>query len=616
MYHLLLGVQYIGIILLVLLILYVANQKPSSRQQLVLGITVALLINFIGYLFEMRATNKEMALQAVKFIYFGKPYVILFMFAFQMEICKMPIRKWRFNVLLLIHIFVTALVLTCEHNTLFYSSIEFVDNGFFPHLKLGHGSIYWLYHAFIISYILVVMVVAIRRYLNVRTKDERQQIRHILLIDIIMLIGFAAFSLGLTNGYDATLVAYLISLFVLCDVLFRYKLLDAVMVAKDVAIDELSDGLMVLDNERRPVFTNYKADQILSGSDVYTMQELIAVVDDHILDGTNYVAHNREYQVSSRILSQNNEICGKMYLLRDVTEIERRTKEIISQSRMMSSLRNEAQKIAETRSVLSKTASSEIRRVLKDIFGFMDVFFGADDNAGQPQIVEEFYDSVKSIERILDDVYELNKSQTSVTKLMEEQGGYISDYVSKDIETLAQTMETEDGVVWNICASESRAGQQEEVPFEEETLTLSMEQSKEEKAAADQPLVTIETAGEKDIYALKGIDTEKGLVYCGGKEMLEMIIGEFYRSIDENIQKIETYVAQKNLNDYTIRVHGIKSNSRMIGAMNLAAWFEKMEKCGHAGDFATIQAETPMLLDLYRTYKTILAPFAEVGFDE
>lgn len=582
MYHLLLGVQYIGIILLVLLILYVANQKPSSRQQLVLGITVALLINFIGYLFEMRATNKEMALQAVKFIYFGKPYVILFMFAFQMEICKMPIRKWRFNVLLLIHIFVTALVLTCEHNTLFYSSIEFVDNGFFPHLKLGHGSIYWLYHAFIISYILVVMVVAIRRYLNVRTKDERQQIRHILLIDIIMLIGFAAFSLGLTNGYDATLVAYLISLFVLCDVLFRYKLLDAVMVAKDVAIDELSDGLMVLDNERRPVFTNYKADQILSGSDVYTMQELIAVVDDHILDGTNYVAHNREYQVSSRILSQNNEICGKMYLLRDVTEIERRTKEIISQSRMMSSLRNEAQKIAETRSVLSKTASSEIRRVLKDIFGFMDVFFGADDNAGQPQIVEEFYDSVKSIERILDDVYELNKSQTSVTKLMEEQGGYISDYVSKDIEAL----------------------------------TPSMEQSKEEKAAADQPLVTIETAGEKDIYALKGIDTEKGLVYCGGKEMLEMIIGEFYRSIDENIQKIETYVAQKNLNDYTIRVHGIKSNSRMIGAMNLAAWFEKMEKCGHAGDFATIQAETPMLLDLYRTYKTILAPFAEVGFDE
>ena len=582
MYHLLLGVQYIGIILLVLLILYVANQKPSSRQQLVLGITVALLINFIGYLFEMRATNKEMALQAVKFIYFGKPYVILFMFAFQMEICKMPIRKWRFNVLLLIHIFVTALVLTCEHNTLFYSSIEFVDNGFFPHLKLGHGSIYWLYHAFIISYILVVMVVAIRRYLNVRTKDERQQIRHILLIDIIMLIGFAAFSLGLTNGYDATLVAYLISLFVLCDVLFRYKLLDAVMVAKDVAIDELSDGLMVLDNERRPVFTNYKADQILSGSDVYTMQELIAVVDDHILDGTNYVAHNREYQVSSRILSQNNEICGKMYLLRDVTEIERRTKEIISQSRMMSSLRNEAQKIAETRSVLSKTASSEIRRVLKDIFGFMDVFFGADDNAGQPQIVEEFYDSVKSIERILDDVYELNKSQTSVTKLMEEQGGYISDYVSKDIEAL----------------------------------TPSMEQSKEEKAAADQPLVTIETAGEKDIYALKGIDTEKGLVYCGGKEMLEMIIGEFYRSIDENIQKIETYVAQKNLNDYTIRVHGIKSNSRMIGAMNLATWFEKMEKCGHAGDFATIQAETPMLLDLYRTYKTILAPFAEVGFDE
>ena len=95
-----------------------------------------------------------------------------------------------------------------------------------------------------------------------------------------------------------------------------------------------------------------------------------------------------------------------------------------------------------------------------------------------------------------------------------------------------------------------------------------------------------------------------------------MIIGEFYRSIDENIQKIETYVAQKNLNDYTIRVHGIKSHSRMIGAMNLAAWFEKMENCGHAGDFATIQAETPMLLDLYRTYKTILAPFAEVGFDE
>ena len=70
-------IQYIGIFILALEAFYIIWQKPSRLQVTLLVVILATLVNFVGYLFEIRSTTMETALQAVKFLYLGKPYIIV-----------------------------------------------------------------------------------------------------------------------------------------------------------------------------------------------------------------------------------------------------------------------------------------------------------------------------------------------------------------------------------------------------------------------------------------------------------------------------------------------------------------------------------------------------------
>ena len=51
----------------------------------------------------------------------------------------------------------------------------------------------------------------------------------------------------------------------------------------------------------------------------------------------------------------------------------------------------------------------------------------------------------------------------------------------------------------------------------------------------------------------------------------------------------------------------------MIGALELSEQFYQMEQCGNAGDVDTIFRETPAIMELYRSYKTILEPYGKAN---
>ncbi len=119
MYTLFLILQYVGIIILFIEALYVFCQKPSRQQNLLLLMIISLLINFLGYLFELQAPTKEQALQAVKLIYLGKPFIMLSIFLFVMEYCKVKMPKVLKWIMVIFHSLTTLLVLTCEQQNLY-----------------------------------------------------------------------------------------------------------------------------------------------------------------------------------------------------------------------------------------------------------------------------------------------------------------------------------------------------------------------------------------------------------------------------------------------------------------------------------------------------------------
>ena len=88
------------------------------------------------------------------------------------------------------------------------------------------------------------------------------------------------------------------------------------------------------------------------------------------------------------------------------------------------------------------------------------------------------------------------------------------------------------------------------------------------------------------------------------------LLGDYCNLIDSKALKIEKYLADERIKDYTIEVHALKSSSRLIGAIELSNQFRYLENLGNAGDIEKIMEETPKVLEHYRSYKTFLASFA------
>jgi len=118
-----------------------------------------------------------------------------------------------------------------------------------------------------------------------------------------------------------------------------------------------------------------------------------------------------------------------------------------------------------------------------------------------------------------------------------------------------------------------------------------------------------EATAEQELH-IEGLNVVEGLENCGSKELFLSLLGDFYKLIELKAVKIEKCLADGMIRDYTIEVHALKNTARMIGAMQLSADFYRLEQLGNKEEADTLVKETPKVLELYRSYKPILKPYA------
>lgn len=117
-----------------------------------------------------------------------------------------------------------------------------------------------------------------------------------------------------------------------------------------------------------------------------------------------------------------------------------------------------------------------------------------------------------------------------------------------------------------------------------------------------------EKAVMQELLKISGIDMTTAVQRCGSAVAAKDVMKDFYLSIEERSGLIENFEASRNIKDYTIYVHGLKSSARAVGALDLAERAEYLEMCGNNGNLADIEALTPPLLALYRSYLKKLEP--------
>lgn len=354
MYDLLLTLQYIGIIGLFFEILYVSRQHGSRLQTILVILLYSLLFNIVGYTLEMEAKTQELAMQSVKMTYIGKPFVVFTMYVFVMEYCGVSIKKSRRNFFYAICVAIAGLVYTNEYHHLFYSSVSYTNDGLFPHLVLKHGIFYNLYSVILLYYFVGMVYVCVRKYRQNDSEIIRKQVS-VLMVMVLFSCGcLVLFLFNLTNGYDTTALAYIVAVFLFERLMRKYKLFDTLTLAKEEAVEHMTNGLIVVNVYGDMVYSNDEADRVLlyirkhGNKGIEYLEELAnnskyMFVDECSQEDGNKHADSEKcvYELTMHEIFRNENSYGKILLITEITdsyyyterlqnELKKKTREVIS----------------------------------------------------------------------------------------------------------------------------------------------------------------------------------------------------------------------------------------------------------------------------------------------
>lgn len=105
------------------------------------------------------------------------------------------------------------------------------------------------------------------------------------------------------------------------------------------------------------------------------------------------------------------------------------------------------------------------------------------------------------------------------------------------------------------------------------------------------------------------LNTKSALDLLKTEQLFQMVLMEYYHSIDKKIASIESHFKNKDWKNYTIEVHALKSTSRQIGADELADLAEELEKAGKSLNVDFIEENNEKAMTMYRELKEKLSPF-------
>lgn len=122
----------------------------------------------------------------------------------------------------------------------------------------------------------------------------------------------------------------------------------------------------------------------------------------------------------------------------------------------------------------------------------------------------------------------------------------------------------------------------------------------------------------KDIYdfsSLDDINPEDAIRNVGGsKEVYRELLATFYDS--DSMSEAQQYYDERDIENYRITVHGLKSSARYIGADRLSEKAKELEDYSKQSDWESIDREHENLVPLYRRVADSIKNFLEQGGEE
>ncbi|MCQ2498509.1 MAG: response regulator [Lachnospiraceae bacterium] len=416
MYYFFLIAMFISVILVMMEIVYVFRHQVAKIHSYLLFYLMTVLVNNVGYIFEMMAETSEAAYAATRFLYLGKAFFPLALLYFVLEFCHADIKSWLRTALLSAHAVLYFIILTNEWHHLYYTEMTYVQDGFFPHNIYGHGIFYWIFQATPIVYAIISIIVVIRQFSRMKTSLERKQFKYIMWAQFIALAGLLVFFTGKTDGIDTANIGLAIASVLMIIPIFHYSLTDIAVVAREVIIDSLRDGIVALDAYSNIAYINNSARKLLPGIDMSDKNTYMGIINDlrNKAQGNERIdISNRVYSIrNKKIANSEGEYKGELFVLDDITENVKRTLEIELQ-------RDRADKANAAKNRFIANLSQEIRTPMMSIVGSSEILLRNGLDKKQSEYVTSIRNSGNELVDIISDIFDYSQIESDTFEIVE-----------------------------------------------------------------------------------------------------------------------------------------------------------------------------------------------------
>ncbi len=145
--------------------------------------------------------------------------------------------------------------------------------------------------------------------------------------------------------------------------------------------------------------------------------------------------------------------------------------------------------------------------------------------------------------------------------------------------------------------------------IQEERILIEDREDKIENS--EEKLDVSEEAADKWYNTIPGIDGHAAIKNSGSERAFISVLKIFYDSIDSKSEELDKYLNEQDLKNYTIKVHGLKSSCKLIGALETADKAQLLESAGKEGNIDFIRENHASFIEEYKSYKEALSEYCQ-----
>ena len=414
---------------------WVAFRKWSSKlHSYLLFSCIANLLYNAGVLLELKSRDQASYVVALKLGYLGRIWIGLALFLFGMELCRIYIPTALTVTLAVIHAIIYSFILNIENNTLYYKTMVFVMQGDFPRLLHTGGILYYVQAVMSLCYTLFGIGFIVYAY--IREKHPITKKRYLMMTIAMFAIGTTyimyIFKLvPLANSFDVTIFGFAIGTLFMLIAIFRYKMLDAVTLARNYVVDELSEGIIVVDSEGKITYCNKPAMKLFPD---LSKGNLNGRASQNVIERIRFAIHCEEpIRINGRVftpktnsLIQDGVNVGTLYVVVDDSEHYRYMEELRQQKQI-------ADEANRAKSQFLANMSHEIRTPINAILGMDEMVLRDSKEKDIREYAEDIRESGKTLLALVNDILDFSKVEEGKMEIIPaayEPGVMVSDLVN------------------------------------------------------------------------------------------------------------------------------------------------------------------------------------------